>query len=161
MSGEQPSPRRRFREPAVVIVALFRPADPREQVADRRLEAVFPDVKALVHEEVAVGGEFGEFDAAVLLEAEPEVRAQAVHRGHLRFVLLAARRVFHPVVAEGEFLDRLVVATGPVVGELGPFGHAALEAPEDRGPKRHPELPVRLAESVPRGVEGDLHVGVF
>ena len=96
MIHKQSSPRRRFREPVVVIVALFRAADPREEIIDRRLKAVFPDVEVLVHEEVPVRGELREFDAAVLLEVESQVRAQAVHRPHLRFVFPVARRVFHP-----------------------------------------------------------------
>jgi hypothetical protein len=80
MIHRQPSPHRRFPESVPEAVALFRAADPREKVVDRRLEAVFPHVEVLVHEEVPVRGELREFDAAVLLEAEPQVRAQVVHR---------------------------------------------------------------------------------
>ena len=59
MKGEQSSPRRRSPESVPEVVALFRAADPREEVADRRLEAVFTDVEMLVHEEIAIGGELG------------------------------------------------------------------------------------------------------
>ena len=161
MSGEQSSPYRCFREPPIVIVALFRAADPREQVVDRRLEAVFPDVEVLVHEEAPVGRELREFDSSVLLEIEPQIGAQIVHRPHLGLVLLVPGDVFHPIVAEGELPDRRAVAEGPVVGELGPLLHAAFQASEDRAPPGHAELPVRLAEAAARRVEGDLHVGVL
>jgi len=160
MKGEQPSPRRRFLESVPETVALFRPADPREEVIDRRLEAVFPDVEVLVHEEVAVGGELGEFHPSVLLEVEPQVGAQVVHRPHLGLVFPVPWHVFHPIVAERERFDRRHVGIGTAVGELGPFLHAAFQALEDRAPARHPELGVGLAEAMPRGVEGGLHVGV-
>jgi hypothetical protein len=118
MKGEQSSPRRRFPESVPEVVALFRAADPREEIIDRRPKAVFPNMEILVHEQVPVGGELGEFDAPVLLEVEPQVRAEVVHGGHLGLVFFVSRRVFDPVVAEGELPDRRVVAMRPVVGEL-------------------------------------------
>jgi len=110
-------------------------------MAYRRLEAVFPHVEVLVHEEVPVRGELREFDPPVLLEAEPQVRAQAVHRGHLGLVFLVSRRVFDPVVAEGELSDRRAVAMGPVVGELGAFGDASIQASFDRASVGRPSFP--------------------
>jgi hypothetical protein len=123
MKGGQSSPRRRFPESVPEVVALFRAAYPREEMVYRRLEAVFPDAEVLVHEKVAVGGELGEFHPAVLLEAEPDERAEAVHRGHLRFVFLVARDVFHPIVAERKSIDgrhvrmRAAVAVAKVLGK--------------------------------------------
>jgi hypothetical protein len=99
MIHRQPSPRRRFPESVPEAVALFCAADPREEAADRRLGAVFADAGTLAHEEIAAGGGLGESRPAALLGAEPDVRAEAVRGGHLRFVFPVARRAFRPAVA--------------------------------------------------------------